>query len=93
MKSVGELKPESSTTCWIFRYSGRGILTVTLLSRTTVKGLKVWSDSRWFRPAGAPFGSLRGLAGAKRRAVEFNSRPPRLRCPARLGNTPIALQW
>ena len=37
MKSVGAWNPESSTTCWIFRYSGRGILTVTLLSRTTVK--------------------------------------------------------
>src|SRR5262245_10153164 len=35
MKSVGELKPEPSTTCWIFRYSGRGIFTVTLLSRTS----------------------------------------------------------
>src|SRR5262245_41614373 len=34
MKSVGELKPEPSTTCWTLRYSGRGILTVTLLSRT-----------------------------------------------------------
>src|SRR5688572_16027509 len=34
MKSVGELKPEPSTTCWTLRYRGRGILTVTLLSRT-----------------------------------------------------------
>jgi hypothetical protein len=33
MKSVGELKPEPSTTSWILRYRGRGILTVTLLSR------------------------------------------------------------
>src|SRR5262247_1247923 len=34
MKSVGELKPEPSTTCWTRRYRGRGILTVTLDSRT-----------------------------------------------------------
>src|SRR5687767_7679601 len=37
MKSVGELKPDPSTTAWILRNSGRGILTVTLLSRTGVR--------------------------------------------------------
>ena len=40
MKSVGESKPESSTTCWIFRYRGRGILMVTLDSR--MAGLEAW---------------------------------------------------
>ena len=86
MKSVGELNPEPSTTCWIFRYRGLGILTVTLLSRTVVQqGAEEGRD-----PKGVEKGVLGPLACGRRVRLGASDTPIALQSHSY--RTPIILQ-